>query len=178
MLIESLTQDLSPNKAESFTWYKNILDWIGFIIAPVSYLIKIFCISWILQTGMILINKQIHLVDILSIVVLSDMIFLAPHIIKAVWFTFNYDYTFQDIQHFFPGSILNLFSFEKLEGWLTYPLLTLNIWELIFMLMLSVGLKKYMDGDFYRSLSFVAATYGTGLVIWVTFVTFLTLNFT
>jgi len=106
------------------------------------------------------------------------MIFLIPSIIKMAWFTFKSDYTLEDVQYFLPGSMLNIFDPKLLEPWLIYPIQSLNIWELAFWIALAVGLKKYLDGDFYRSMSLVAGTYGAGLVIWVVFVTFLTLNFT
>lgn len=152
---------------------------VGLAFIPLIYIFKLLCISSIIFIGILFLNiKSIPFVTVLRIVIFSYMIFLIPTLIQLVWFTFNYNYTLEDVQYFLPGSMLNIFDPKLLAPWLIYPIQSLNIWELAFWVALAVGLKKYLDGDFYRSMSLVAGTYGSGLVIWVVFVAFLTLNFT
>lgn len=152
---------------------------VGLAFIPLIYVFKLLCISSIIFIGILFLNiKSIPFVTVLRIVIFSYMIFLIPTLIQLVWFTFNYNYTLEDVQYFLPGSMLNIFDPKLLAPWLIYPIQSLNIWELAFWVALAVGLKKYLDGDFYRSMSLVAGTYGSGLVIWVVFVAFLTLNFT
>lgn len=154
-------------------------EWLGYVFIPLIYLLKLSLITLSVYTGILLLNiKTLRWNKIFGAVVLADMIFFIPAIIKMFWFTFQSDYTLEDVQYFLPGSMLNMFDPKLLEPWLIYPIQSLNIWELAFWLALAVGLKRYLDGDFYRSMSLVAGTYGTGLVIWIVFVTFLTLNFT
>jgi hypothetical protein len=42
---------------------------------------------------------------------------------------------------------------------------------------LAYELKAYFQDDFAKSFGTVMASYGSGLVIWIVFVVFLTLNF-
>jgi hypothetical protein len=112
-----------------------------------------------------------------SSVVLADSVFLIPSFIKVVWFSFQPDYTLEDLQYFMPGSLLNLFNPKEIEPWLVYPLQSINIWEVAFWFALAYELKEYFEDNFASSFGTVMASYGSGLVIWIVFVVFLTLNF-
>lgn len=112
-----------------------------------------------------------------SSVVLADSVFLIPSFIKVVWFSFQPDYTLEDLQYFMPGSLLNLFNPKEIEPWLVYPLQSINIWEVAFWFALAYELKGYFEEDYTKSFSTVMASYGSGFLIWVVFVVFLTLNF-
>jgi hypothetical protein len=154
-------------------------EWLGYVFIPVFYLLKLSLVTLCVYTGILLLNiKSLSWSRIFGAVVVADMIFLIPAIIKMVWFTFQADYTLEDVQYFLPGSMLNIFEPKLLEQWLIYPIQSVNIWELLFFIALALGLKKYLDGDFSRSMGLVVSTYGVGLVVWIVFVTFLTLNFT
>lgn len=179
ILIDFYSSQLSFDQIENILATQKKWKWLGYLFIPVLYLLKICLVALSIHIGVLLFNiKALSLGNIFNTVIIADMIFLIPAIIKMVWFTFQIDYTLEDVQYFLPGSMLNIFNPKLLEPWLIYPIQSLNIWELVFWIALAWGLKKYLDGDFYRSMSLVAGTYGTGLVIWVVFVTFLTLNFT
>jgi hypothetical protein len=149
------------------------------LLIPVVYLLKLSLVTLCVYIGILLLNiKSLNWSKVFGAVVVADMIFLVPAVIKMVWFTFQADYTLEDVQYFLPGSMLNIFEPKQLEQWLIYPIQSVNIWELLFFIALAFGLKKYLDGDFSRSMGLVVSTYGVGLVVWIVFVTFLTLNFT
>jgi len=178
-IVNFYSTQLSYEQIEQILAGQKKWEWLGYLFIPIFYLLKLSLVTLCVYTGILLLNiKNISWNKIFGVVVIADMIFLIPSIIKMAWFTFKSDYTLEDVQYFLPGSMLNIFDPKLLEPWLIYPIQSLNIWELAFWIALAVGLKKYLDGDFYRSMSLVAGTYGAGLVIWVVFVTFLTLNFT
>jgi hypothetical protein len=154
-------------------------EWAGYLAIPFVYLLKVSLVTLCIYVGILLLNiKSLSWSKVFGAVVVADMIFLIPAIIKMAWFTFQADYTLEDVQYFMPGSMLNIFEPKLLEQWLIYPIQSVNIWELLFFIALALGLKKYLDGDFSRSMGLVVSTYGVGLVVWIVFVTFLTLNFT
>lgn len=170
---------LSYEQIEQMLINQRKWEWLGYLFIPVFYLLKILLVTLCVYTGILLLNiKSLSWSKVFGAVVVADMIFLIPAIIKMVWFTFQADYTLEDVQYFLPGSMLNIFEPKQLEQWLLYPIQSVNIWELLFFLALAFGLKKYLDDDFSRSMGLVVSTYGVGLVVWIVFVTFLTLNFT
>jgi hypothetical protein len=102
---------------------------------------------------------------------------LIPGVVKIFWFSFQRDYTLEDLQYFMPGSLLNLFNPKEIEPWLVYPLQSINVLEVAFWFALAYELKEFFNEDFGKAFGTVMASYGSGLVIWIVFVVFLTLNF-
>lgn len=178
-VIDFYNAQLSYNQIEQMLSTQRKWEWLGYVFIPVFYLLKLSLVTLCVYTGILLLNiKSLSWSKVFGSVVVADMVFLVPAIIKMAWFTFQADYTLEDVQYFLPGSMLNIFEPKLLEQWLIYPIQSVNIWELLFFIALALGLKKYLDGDFSRSMGLVVSTYGVGLVVWIVFVTFLTLNFT
>jgi hypothetical protein len=169
---------LSYAQIETIISNQQKYEWIGYLFIPIIYLLKISLISLCLYTGILLSNaKKLSFSKIFSAVVLADILFLIPSVIKIFWFSFQPDYTLEDLQYFMPGSLLNLFNPKEIEPWLVYPLQSINIWEVAFWFALAYELKEYFEDNFASSFGTVMASYGSGLVIWIVFVVFLTLNF-
>jgi hypothetical protein len=178
VFISFYTTQYSSSQIESLLNYKKKYEWITYIFIPFIYFIKISLISLCLYTGILLSNaKRLSFSKIFAAVVLADILFLIPGVIKIFWFSFKPDYTLDDLQYFMPGSLLNLFNPKDIEPWLVYPLQSINIWEVAFWFALAYELKEYFQEDFGKSFGTVMASYGSGLVIWIVFVVFLTLNF-
>ena len=152
-------------------------EWLGYALLPIIYLIKIGLITLCVYTGFFLaLPQKVKFRDIMPAVVKADMLFLIPAFIKITWFTFNVDYTLQDLQYFMPGALLNFFDPSLVESWLLYPLQAFNIYEVAFWFILAYQLKEFFEEDFRASFKTVALSYGSSFVVWVVFVMFLSIN--
>ena len=80
------------------------------------------------------------------------------------------------MQQYYPLSYINFLDLEKIQPWLIYPLKTINLFEIAYFFVLVYGLWKLLKNKFSKSLEIVAVSYGSGLVIWLGLVMFLTLN--
>lgn len=170
---------LSYEQIETFISQQKEWEWLGYVLLPVIYFLKIGGISACVYVGLFLVvGNKVQFKTIFPAVVKADMVFLIPAVIKMLWFTFQTDYTLQDIQYFLPGSLLNFFDPTHIEPWIIYPLQTINIFELLFWLALAYELKDLFKNDFGLAFQNVALSYGSSLVVWMVFVVFLTLNFT
>jgi hypothetical protein len=150
-----------------------------YLVIPFVYLSKTIVISLWIYTGLLIsATPNLKFKSIFSSVILPYSIFLIPSVIKIFWFSFQENYSLIDLQSFMPGSLLNLFDINNIESVYVYPLKVLNIWEVAFWFALAYELKGYFQEDFGKSFGTVMASYGSGLVIWIVFVVFLTLNFT
>lgn len=177
-IVDFYYDQLSMNQIESLIQNMRKYQWLGYTLIPIIYFIKISLITLCVYTGILLSNiKSLGFSGIFSAVVLADILFLIPGVIKIFWFSFQPDYTLEDLQYFMPGSLLNLFNPKEIEPWLVYPLQSINVWEVAFWFALAYELKAYFQDDFAKSFGTVMASYGSGLVIWIVFVVFLTLNF-
>ncbi|NBA87281.1 hypothetical protein GVN16_16020 [Emticicia sp. CRIBPO] len=168
---------LSYEQIESLLNQQNKWVWLGYVFIPVIYLLKISIISLTLLSGLFFsqISKP-RFSEVFSIVAKADLILLTPAVLKIGWFTFQTNYTLEDVQYFMPGSLLNFFEPTLVEKWLLYPLQALNVFELGFWLWVAYELKPSFKEDFTRSFQTVALSYGSCFMIWIVFVAFLTLN--
>lgn len=165
---------------------KSLLDqnekwgWLGYLLIPLIYFFKCSIIATCLGLGCFITINEFAFKRAFGISVVAEFIFLLPAFIKLFWFLFiQTDYRVQDIQYFYPMSLLQIFDPKSLEPWLIYPLQVLNIFEIIYWVVLANLLTKELpELDMNRSMTVVMASYGTGLVIWVAFVMFLTLTYT
>jgi len=151
--------------------------WLIYFITPILYLTKFFFVAICLSIGSFLFKIEVDFKSLLKVVLLSEFVFLLPSLIKLFWFSLiSVNYTLIDLQYFSPLSAVNLFERTEIESWLIYPLSLINLFELAYFFILSFLLSKRLESNFIQSFKLVIISYGTGLLIWVLFVTFLTVS--
>jgi hypothetical protein len=179
LLYNSLSEQLTSKQIKEYLEFQDKWQWISYLMVPILIIIKTILITSILYIGVFIINKSVvTFKDIWAIVVNSEFIFLALPIFKIIWFTFFYtDYKLIDIQYFYPFSALNIIGYKGLEPWLIYPLQTLNLFEIAYIIYLSYQIGSLTKTNADNGLKIVASSYVPALLLWVTIVMFYTLNF-
>ncbi|MDI9878355.1 hypothetical protein [Flectobacillus longus] len=173
----SYSEQLTIERIEGIIEESHKWAWLGYLLVPVIYYIKLSLIALVLQTGFFFFERKVSFSIIFKAVMLAEIPFLIVPVIKLFWFLFiQTHYTLNDLQYFFPLSALQLFDAQKLPSWQVYPLQLLNVFELIYWVLLAYWLKKLLNLSINKSMEVVASSYGTGLLLWVVFITFLSLN--
>lgn len=172
---EQLTYDRSLKLFEEI----KRLSWISYALAPIILFIKILLISFVIYTGAVLfeVKHKISLSSIFHIVTASELVFVIAGFIKFIWFYFfagNYD--LNDLSFFYPISLINFFKTGEVSRIWIYPLQTVNLFHLIYILSVSYGLNKVClivksDSDKIVLLSYLPAVF-----LWIVFITFLTID--
>ncbi len=146
---------------------------------PLSLFVKTFLISSVIYIGIFFYYKSnLTLKPIWVIVIKAEFIFLIVGIIKIIWFYFfKSNYTLEDVQYFYPLSALNIIGYEKLEIWLVYPLQTLNLFEVAYIIYLSYQISYLTKTNADNGLKIVGYSYVPALLLWVTVIMFFTLNY-
>jgi phage-related holin len=180
LLYASLSEKLTPKQME--TMFTKDVKWLilGYLVIPVFYFLKTHFIAGVLGLGTIVFNKEVSHKKLWNIVLKAEMIFIVVIIAKTVWFLFfKTSYTFEELQGFYPLSLVNLISPDSLEPWYVYPLQVANAFELLYWVILALMLNRILN-ETKTSTGFkiVAASYGPALLIWVVGVMFFTLNIT
>lgn len=158
--------------------FKSRWEWLSYVIIVLSIIVKISIITLGLYTGVILSSLKVKFISLIRIVSQAEFLFLFAASIKLYLIYFFMDnYSLTSIGYFQPLSIINFFESSETEPWLVYPLRLVNLFELGYWLLLSYLLMDILEKTFWKSLEFVLSTYVVGLIIWVVFVVFLTLNF-
>jgi hypothetical protein len=91
------------------------------------------------------------------------------------WFATNY--TLEDLQFFYPLSAANLFAPNELEAWWVYPFQLINLFEVAYWVILAILLGRALQISTGKAAEYVIKGYGSGLLLWVLLVVFITLNF-
>jgi hypothetical protein len=155
------------------------LAWVGYIITPVLMLIKFSAISVLLYIGVFFsdLHKEITLGKIFKVVIASELVFIVASIIKLLWFIFFAgNYTLDDMSFFYPLSLINLFSRSEVAAYWIYPLQTVNFFQLVYILLLALGLSKISSIKRETADKVVLATYVPAIAVWIALVMFLSID--
>ncbi len=175
----TFSEQLTAEKIDEAFSFNQKWAWLGYVFIPIIYLLKFSLISLVLLTGFFFINKTVSFSVLFKAVMLAELPFLFLPLIKLFWFLFvQTNYTFNDLQYFYPLSALQLFDVKSLAIWQIYPLQLLNVFEMVYWGLLAYWLKRLLNITLTKSMEMIIASYGTGLLLWVVFVTFVSLNAT
>ncbi len=117
--------------------------------------------------------------DFFKIALFGEFVLLFVGVFKLLYFLLiKTDYDLLDLQRYYPLSLINFADIDNLEPWLVYPIQTINLFEVIYFLVLVYGMHKLLKNNYWRDFEITAVSYGIGLLIWLGLVTFLTLNMT
>ena len=133
--------------------------------------------SLCLQTGALIQNIKLKFSTTFTIALTAEFVFLLPPIVKLCWFGFfKTNYTITDIQQFYPLSALNLFDIKSLAAFLIYPFSTLNVFEVLYWVLLAGGIKQALNTSFDKGLKVVVSGYLPALVLWMLCIMFITVS--
>jgi hypothetical protein len=131
-----------------------------------------------LKIGVIFSNLKISFKQLFQVTILAESVFVLAMLIKTIWLFFNSENVGLDyIQYFYPLSAINLIDYMAIATWSIYAIQILNLFELLYWFVLAYLLSPLIKRSFGQSFEFVMSTYGLGLLFWVMFVVFVSLNF-
>ncbi len=153
--------------------------WLGYVLVPIIFAIKFMLITSCLYTGVFMESISLKFRQLFSVVVVAELLFLLPTLIKVSWFVFVADsYTLQDVIYFSPWALSGFVGITKdTDKLLAYLLQVTNLFEVLYMLLLAVGLQYLTQKTYFKALILTLKSYGLGLLLWITFVSFLIVSF-
>ena len=155
------------------------LSWISYAFTPIILLIKFSLVSIVIYIGIVLYNFQskISLGSFFKIVIASEIIFVSAGFIKFLWFyLFAGNYDLNDLGFFYPLSLINFFKKAEVIRFWIYPLQTVNLFHLFYIVSISYGLNKVCFIDKPDSDKIILLSYVPALVLWVALIMFLTID--
>ncbi|WP_321997815.1 hypothetical protein [Draconibacterium orientale] len=183
--IQTFHDQLSISRIEKLFSLSSEQQWINYIILPIIIFLRTFYTSIFLYIGISLTQLEINFSKLFKIALLADFVFVISTIAKLIILIFFKDvYTLNDLQ-FIPLSILEILDNNRIDQVFIYPLSMLNVFEVSYFFVLAWLLHTILKEEneklsikFGQSLKLVAASYGSGLLLWVLVVMFITLNLT
>ena len=153
--------------------------WVSYVVTPAMLLVKFSALSVLLYVGVFFndLHKEITMGKIFKVVIVSELVFIAASIIKLLWFIFFAgNYILDDMSFFYPLSLINLFSRAEVASYWIYPLQTVNIFQVVYVLLLALGLSRISTIKREAADKVVLATYVPGIVVWVVLIMFLSID--
>ena len=176
-IIYDLSSRLSVEQITSILDLRDKWSWLNYLLLPVIYLVKFFLITSWLLCGSIIFGFNCSFKELLRVVIISEYVWVFSSVLTIIWFGFvRTDYNINEIQHFQPLALINLFNIDNLDKRLIFPLKALNIFELIYAGALAVGIQKLIKVNLSEAVRFSILVYGPSLITWLVFITFLGLN--
>lgn len=173
---QSFENQFSIERIDRIIKVSNKWQWLGYILIPIIIIIQTSYTAVCLYTGFFLTNLKVRFKDLFKVALLANIIFVLAGLVKLVILIFFKEVnTLSDLQ-FQPLSLMELFDKDTIDSMFIYPLSLISVFELLYWLSIAWLLTGVVEKPLGSTLKTVASSYGTGLLLWVLFVMFLTVN--
>ncbi len=153
-------------------------DWMFYSAIPLQLLFKVFLVTICLNIGTLFANYKIGFGRLFKIALWAEGLFVVIELLRMIWFAyFSTVESLFDVRYNYPLSVISFFDAETMASWLRYPLVTLNFFELLFMALIALALHWEVEKPFKTTLLISGASYGIGLLVWLVFILFISLNY-
>ncbi len=162
---------------------QKFLAWIkpwklaGYFLIPVFIIIRILFTSFCMTIGNLVQETQWGFKSLFNISLKADIAYALNLIANFYYYAFSGNYQKIDdlmINHF---SLLNYTGRENIPDWLTPAFNSVNLFEGIYILLLVLFIRNCFRVSLLKSFIFVLLTYCVGNYIYITTLTFISLNF-
>lgn len=175
--VNSFTGQLSAKMIGKVLSIKVKYAWLNYYLIPVLLLIKTGFVAVCFWIGSFIGGLKLTFKDYLRPVLFAETVFIIFSFIQTGFLYYNNFQTLTEIGQFQPFALYYILNVNNIPAYLNYPLALVSIPEAIYWVVLVLLLKPLISGNFWKRLGFVAKTYGVGLLVWVSIVVFVTLNF-
>jgi len=179
LIIIQLSEFFEISKINEILETKQKWTWLSYTFIPLLILIRSSLVALCLSIGQFLYNVEntFKFKQFFRIALIGEFVLVLVGFFKLGYFYFiKTDYTLEDVQQYYPLSYINILDVKNIEQWLLYPLQTINLFEVAYFFVLVYGLWKLLKNRYIKSFEMVMVNYGSGLIIWLGLVMFLTLN--
>ena len=180
--------------SESFyaQWYEGVLtqtqilesisrfrtyEWLFVLLNVLFIFIKIALVAVCLFLGMFFFSNQSHTYKTaFKIALKAEIVFVIQFMVRLLWMLFIKTPEIVEDMRVMPLSLMSFFDPVTIEPWLKYSLNTLNVFEVIYIWMLSALTAGALQTRFRQAFKPVMVSYGAGLALLMATNMFLILN--
>lgn len=145
------------------------------IITTILSCIRITITSFALHITCKLTHITVPLKTTAFISIIAEYVYPLQTIVKFINFYFYPPETIQELT-VIPFSLLSLFNVSTLENWMITPLNQLNIFEILYAIVLIVGLKKSLNIKYSKGSEIVLFGYYSFYFIFLISIAFITMT--
>jgi hypothetical protein len=173
----SFGDQLAMDRIDDLISRQKSREWISYVATPLLLLLKIGYTTVCISLGGFIMGMEAPFKKVFKVALFAELAFLCGGILQnACLYLFSEINTLEDIQQFAPFSLYGIFGSKDTPAYLSYPLRVINLFEIGYWILLALGLKAILGKPFSKMLGFVLSSYGVGLLIWIVFIVFLSIN--
>ena len=151
-------------------WVFDILYGIQYLSVPIFLAWKWSWTTLTLWIGCFMFGYRVHFNQLWKMVMLAEIVFFLPEIVKVLWFTLFYtDPDYNDYMAFYPFSLINLVDYTQIAPKWHYPLKSINIFEVLYWPVLVLGIYFLSGKKLKYSAYIVLSTYVLFFFVWLAF---------
>jgi hypothetical protein len=141
-------------KSQSFSYF----------LLPFLILIKVVVLTLIIFIAIIFLEIDISFNTILKVI---------AALVKVIGLMYFHDInTLEDLAVYTPLSLYSILG-DTFGKYFVYPLKVINVFELLYIAILSYALSIVLDIDYFKSVRAILLTYGVALLLWIVLLMFL-----
>lgn len=147
-----------------------VLNGLKFLSIPLVYLGKFTVIAFVIWVGCFMFGYRVTYKQCWGVVIAAEFLFLIPEALKIAWFmTVDTDPDYNDIRSFYPLSLMHFADYSSMDKRYAYPLRALNIFEVVYWVLLVNGIHFYARKDKKYVWAIVACSYILIFFLWLAF---------
>lgn len=167
---------LDEHEIEEAIHLKESAGIFAYVMVPVTTAIKILFAAFCVYTGLLLTGNSVQFKKIFRIALFAEFAFVIATLIRLIILAFFTDMdNFDQLRSFAPLSLYSLIG--SAPAYLTYPLQTINLFEVLYVFLLAAGLQYFLQRPLKKMLLLAICSYGLGLIAWMVFMGFISVNF-
>jgi hypothetical protein len=124
--------------------FLRIIQGLQYFSIPLVYFWKFTVIAFVIWVGCFMFGYRVTYSQCWGVVIAAEFLFLIPEVIKIFWFmAIETDPTIHDIRAFYPLSLMHFFDYLEMDKRYAYPLRALNLFEIVYWMLLVNGIHFY-----------------------------------
>lgn len=177
LYLSSFDSQISYNRINQLFFMRQRWQWVGFTLVPIILFLRICLTSACLSIGCFLSDFKLSFSNLFRTALVAEICLAFGMAVRIIWLTFVPPNTITDFQYFSPLSLAQLIGPRSIPKYLLYLCQTINLFEIAYWLLLAAGLVAFLEKPFGKMFKLVMSSYGLGLLLWIVFVSYLTVTF-
>jgi hypothetical protein len=173
----SYSHILSNARIEEMLTTQKKMDYFQYIYFFIYFLVKLLFTTFCLFVYGYFSEQFINWKTLFGIALVAELVFVIEMVIRVVYFSIHAPQTFSDLANFNFFSVAYFINSAKFP-YLAYVVQTINLFEILYVLVIAKLLRPVTGNKTARNIGFVLKSYGLGMIFWVALVTFFLIQIT
>lgn len=176
LYFSSLSQKYGKEAIQNIIGLHRNIEWLNYLLVPLFIVIVSLATAFCINLGALATNLNLRFGQLLHLSFKSHIALSLGYLSLIIYKTQLDSISLQTAERNDFASVLALMDYTRMERWLHYLLQQLNLVQLTYFLMLSIGFSILTQFRVHQSILFIFCTYGVGYLTWILFIGLMQLN--